>query len=74
MLFIIMLIISCCNLTSNSDFIDKIIDDFDRYSSYISIKTEDNTKYIIENDDLFFCLKKQNSLDKSNTKNTLRII
>lgn len=49
---------------TDSCFIDKLIDDFGRYSLYISIKTEDNTKYIIENDDLFYCLKNQNSIDK----------
>lgn len=64
MKFIIIFILSYCNPMTDTYFIDKLTDDFGRYSLYISIKTEDNTKYIIENDDLFFCLKNQNSLDK----------
>ncbi|MBB4045355.1 hypothetical protein GGR06_003167 [Bacteroides reticulotermitis] len=45
-------------------FIDKVLTDFERYSYYISFPMTNGERYIIENDDFFYYLQKQNAVDK----------
>jgi hypothetical protein len=72
-LVLIMLLSSCMH--SDSIFYDKLLNDFDRYSWFITIEiksSEYNGKVIIENDDLFYCLNQTQKLDKEQYKKIIK--
>jgi hypothetical protein len=59
------LFISCIALkNSNSNFYDKVINDFRDDCYFLSIKSENKVTYIVENDDLYYYLQKQKAIDK----------
>lgn len=65
-MFALLLLLSSCT-NNDSVFFDKLLNDFERYSWFISVKInsfEYNGKAIIENDDLFYFLNQTQKLDR----------
>ena len=72
-ILLILLLSSCMNNTPT--FFDKLLNDFDRYSLFISIKInslEYSGRVIIENDDLFYYLNQTQKLDKEQYKKVIK--
>jgi hypothetical protein len=74
MKLLLMMLLSSC-MHNDSVFYDKITDDFDRNSWFISIelKSSDyNGKVIIENDDLFYYFNQTEKVDKEQYKKLIK--
>lgn len=65
-LFFLLLLLNSCMVSKGTQgaFIDKVLTDFERYSYYISFPMTNGERYIIENDDFFYYMQKQNAVDK----------
>lgn len=64
-LFFLMLFSSCMN--NNPKFYDKVLNDFEGYSWFISINVKSlgyNGEVVIENAELFYCLNKTQKIEK----------
>lgn len=71
---IFLLILNSCMVSKGTQgaFLDKITNDFERYSFYIYLKSVKGESYIIENDDLYYYLQKQNAIDKEQYKKEVK--
>ena len=71
--FVFTLLVSCMAMkNSKHNFFDKIINDFRDDSYFIVIKNNDKINYIVENDDLYYYLQKQNTIDKEQYKKEVK--
>lgn len=71
MKIILALILSSCTMNKDTSFYQKVINDFDRYSYFISIEVHSekyNGKFIIENDDLYSYLQQTQKIDREKYK------
>ncbi len=72
-LLFLMLFSSCMN--NDPIFYNKVLNDFDRYSWFITIEvksSEYSGKSIIENDDLFYYLSQTQKIDKEEYKKIIK--
>lgn len=75
MKIIFALILSSCTMNKDTSFYQKVINDFDRYSYFISIELHTsnyNGKVIIENDDLYNYLQQTHKIDKEKYKTMIK--
>lgn len=72
-LFFLFLLSSCTiGKTTQSSFIDKVLNDFNKYSHFVSIKSIDSNIYVVENDDLYYFLKEKKSFSKKRYRKEIR--
>jgi hypothetical protein len=74
MKLLLMILLSSC-MHNDTVFYDKLVNDFDRYSWFITIEiksSEYNGQVIIENDDLFNYLNQTQKLDKEKYKQIIK--
>jgi len=72
-LFFLLLLNSCMvSKGTQNTFIDKVLTDFERYSYYVSFSMTNGERYIIENDDLFYYLQKQNTFSREQYKKEIK--
>ncbi|MGD1320759.1 hypothetical protein [Chryseobacterium sp. 2R14A] len=74
MKLIIFLLLSffSASFSKQNSFLDCILNDYNRHSSFILIRANESIDYIIENDDLYYYFQRQEKLDKNDYKKEIK--
>lgn len=75
MKLLLALILSSCTMNKDTLFYDKVTNDFDRYSYFLSIQLQSSNgkdKFIIENDDLYNYLQQSQNIEKVQYKKVIK--
>ncbi len=69
-----LLILNSCMISKGAQetFLDKVTNDFERYSYHICLKSMNGENYIIENDDFYYYLQNQTGINKEQYKKEVR--
>ncbi len=75
MKLIMLLILNSCmvNKGIQKPFIDRVTNDFERYSYFLSIKVGEKVSYIIENDDLYYYVQNIKSIGKEQYQKEIKV-